>query len=102
MCGHRIMNNKRTAGSTRRAREGNLKSKQTTGPEATIAGTVALFITEASKDAQCGTLKIPLGAKVANGTSGRISEASCLIRDTPELSRTPFLTGLLGSRSTDK
>ncbi|OWM77121.1 hypothetical protein CDL15_Pgr013212 [Punica granatum] len=57
-------------------------------------GTIHHRITEASKGAQCGALKIPLGAKVTNHTSESISEASCLSRDTPELSQTPFLTGL--------
>ncbi|PKI55755.1 hypothetical protein CRG98_023846 [Punica granatum] len=46
-------------------------------------GTIHHRMTKASKDAQCETLKIPLGAKVTNDTSGRVSEASCLSRDTP-------------------
>ncbi|OWM72659.1 hypothetical protein CDL15_Pgr027195 [Punica granatum] len=90
------MNYRREAESTRKAQEGNRKSKQTTSPEATGAGTVILFITEASEGIQYGTLKIPLGAKMTNGTSGRISKASCLSRGTPELSQTSFLTKLPG------
>ncbi|PKI57936.1 hypothetical protein CRG98_021685 [Punica granatum] len=65
-------------------------------------GTIHRRIIEASKGAQYGTLKIPLGAKVTNDMSGRDSEASCLSRGTPELSQAPFLIGLLGARSTDK
>ncbi|OWM63340.1 hypothetical protein CDL15_Pgr022085 [Punica granatum] len=48
-CGHRVMNYKREAGSTRKAQERNRKSKQTTSPEATEAGIVALFITGSPK-----------------------------------------------------
>ncbi|OWM91523.1 hypothetical protein CDL15_Pgr004914 [Punica granatum] len=33
---------------------------------------------------------------MTNDVSGHISEVSCLSRDTPDLSRTPFLARLLG------
>ncbi|PKI31840.1 hypothetical protein CRG98_047769, partial [Punica granatum] len=46
--------------------------------------------------AQYGTLKIPLSAKVTNDTSELVSGAYRLSRDTPDLSRTSFLTGLPG------
>ncbi|PKI51762.1 hypothetical protein CRG98_027810 [Punica granatum] len=39
---------------------------------------------------------------MTNGTSGRVSEASCLSWSTPELSQTPFLTGLSGAQSKDR
>ncbi|PKI61786.1 hypothetical protein CRG98_017836 [Punica granatum] len=65
-------------------------------------GTIHHRITEASKGAQYGTLKILLGAKVTNDMSGRDSEASCLSRGTPVLSQAPFLIGLPGARFTDK
>ncbi|PKI67539.1 hypothetical protein CRG98_012123 [Punica granatum] len=42
---------------------------------------------------------------MTNGTSGRVSEASCLSRSpppSPELSQTPFLTGLPGAQSKDR
>ncbi|OWM72893.1 hypothetical protein CDL15_Pgr028277 [Punica granatum] len=92
MYGHRVMNNKRKAGSTRRAREGNQKSKQTANPENSRdrhCGTIHHRITGASEGIQYGTLKIPLGAKMTNGTSGHTSESPCLSRGTPEHSQTP-------------
>ncbi|PKI49901.1 hypothetical protein CRG98_029685 [Punica granatum] len=46
--------------------------------------------------AQYGTLKIPLSAKMTNDASERIPGTSRVSRDTPDLSRTPFLTGLPG------
>ncbi|PKI40909.1 hypothetical protein CRG98_038707 [Punica granatum] len=51
----------------------------------------------AQRRAHYGTLKIPLSVKVTNDTSERVSGAYRLSRDTPDLSRTPFLTGLPGS-----
>ncbi|OWM86319.1 hypothetical protein CDL15_Pgr020627 [Punica granatum] len=65
-------------------------------------GTIHHRITGASKGAQYGTLKIPLGAKVTNDTSERAPEPYRLGQDTPDLSRTPFLTGLREARPTDK
>ncbi|PKI61295.1 hypothetical protein CRG98_018321 [Punica granatum] len=88
-----------------RAREGNQRSEQTTSPENSRdwhCGTIHHQITEASKGAQYGTRKIPLGAKVTNDTSGRVSEASCLSRDTPEHSQTPSQQGSRGARSTNE
>ncbi|PKI38249.1 hypothetical protein CRG98_041365 [Punica granatum] len=93
------MINKRKAGFTKKAEESNQKNKHTTSPENSRdwhCGTIHHRITEASKGAQYGTLKIPLGAKVTNDMSGRASEASYSSRDTPDLSQTPLLTGLPG------
>ncbi|OWM70938.1 hypothetical protein CDL15_Pgr019449 [Punica granatum] len=59
-------------------------------------GTIHHRITETLKGAQYGTLKIPLSTKVTNDTSEHVPEASCLSRGTPDLSQTPFLTGLPG------
>ncbi|OWM91493.1 hypothetical protein CDL15_Pgr017411 [Punica granatum] len=57
MCGHGVMNNRRRAGSARKAEESDQKSRQrairradkTKNPENSGAGTVALFITESLK-----------------------------------------------------
>ncbi|PKI61580.1 hypothetical protein CRG98_018026 [Punica granatum] len=60
-------------------------------------GTIHHRNTEASKGAQCGTLKIPLGAKVTNDTFGRVSKASCLSRDTPRTLTDAFSNGAPGA-----
>ncbi|PKI50887.1 hypothetical protein CRG98_028715 [Punica granatum] len=52
-------------------------------------GTIHHRITEASEDIQYGTLEIPLGTKMTNGTSERISEAFGLGQSTPEHLQTP-------------
>ncbi|PKI45185.1 hypothetical protein CRG98_034422 [Punica granatum] len=98
------MNNRRRAGSTRKAKEGGQKNRQDKKPRkqrSRHCGTIHHRITETPKGAQYGTLKIPLSAKVTNDTSGRISGAYRLSRDASDLSRTPFLTGLREARSTD-
>ncbi|OWM90092.1 hypothetical protein CDL15_Pgr000879 [Punica granatum] len=80
------MINKRKAGFTKKAKERNQKSRHTTNLENSRfwhCDTIQHRITEASKGAQYGTLKIPLGAKVTNDMSGRDSETSCLSRGTP-------------------
>ncbi|OWM77823.1 hypothetical protein CDL15_Pgr021986 [Punica granatum] len=48
-CGHRVMNDRRKAGSTRKAEENRQKNRQTRNPENSGAGTMALFITESLK-----------------------------------------------------
>ncbi|OWM65085.1 hypothetical protein CDL15_Pgr028803 [Punica granatum] len=59
-------------------------------------GTIHHQVTKAPKGAQYGTLKIPLSAKVTNDASRCVSGAYHLGRNTPDLSQTPFLTGLPG------
>ncbi|OWM90926.1 hypothetical protein CDL15_Pgr006411 [Punica granatum] len=96
-CGHRVMNDKRRAGSTRKAEESGQKNRQDKEPRkqrSRHCGTIHHRITETPKGAQYGTLKIPLSAKVTNDTSGRISGAYHLSWDASDLSRTPFLTRL--------
>ncbi|OWM76709.1 hypothetical protein CDL15_Pgr008087 [Punica granatum] len=97
ICGREIMKYGRETRSNEKTGKSNQKDKQTTNLRATGASTVALFITESPKGAQYGTLKIPLSAKMTNDVSGHILEVSCLSRDTPDLSRMPFLVGLPGS-----
>ncbi|PKI61984.1 hypothetical protein CRG98_017616 [Punica granatum] len=48
-CGHRVMNDRRRAGSIRKAKESSQKNLQAKNPENSGAGTVALFITESLK-----------------------------------------------------
>ncbi|PKI74116.1 hypothetical protein CRG98_005495 [Punica granatum] len=72
--------------------EGQSKGEMNNEPRSNRSwhyGTIHHRITETSEGIQYGTLKIPLGAKMTNGTSRRISEASCLSRGTPEHSQTP-------------
>ncbi|OWM91543.1 hypothetical protein CDL15_Pgr024867 [Punica granatum] len=57
--------------------------------EAKHYGTIHYRINGASEGIQYEILKIPLGAKMTNGTSGHTSEVPCLSRGTPEHSQTP-------------
>ncbi|PKI55032.1 hypothetical protein CRG98_024578 [Punica granatum] len=98
-CGHIVINYRREARSTRKAQEGNQKNRRTTNPKNSRGrhcGTIHRRIAGASEGIQYGTLKIPLDTKMTHGASKHILEASCLSRGTPELSQTPFLTGLPG------
>ncbi|OWM90857.1 hypothetical protein CDL15_Pgr010668 [Punica granatum] len=92
------MDYRREVGSSKRLRRAIKKeiNNESRSNRSWHCGTIHHRITEASEGIQYGTLKIPLGAKMTNGTSGRILEASCLSRGTPEHSQTPFLTGLPG------
>ncbi|PKI43826.1 hypothetical protein CRG98_035777 [Punica granatum] len=77
---HKVMNYGREAGSTKKAEESNQKNRHTTNPENSRdwhCGTIHRRITGASEDNRYGTLKIPLGTKMTNGSSERISEAYC-------------------------
>ncbi|OWM76779.1 hypothetical protein CDL15_Pgr001009 [Punica granatum] len=99
MCGHGVMNNRRRAGSARKAEESGQKNRQDKEPQkqwSRHCGTIHHRITEAPKGAQYGTLKIPLSAKVTNDMSGCALGTYRLSRDASNLSRTPFLTGLPG------
>ncbi|OWM84569.1 hypothetical protein CDL15_Pgr028304 [Punica granatum] len=83
---HGVMSNRRRARSTEKS--GGKPSEERTNKESPKrqswhCGTILHRVTEAPKGAQYGTPKIPLSAKVTNDTSGRISGASCLSRDTP-------------------
>ncbi|OWM69404.1 hypothetical protein CDL15_Pgr013182 [Punica granatum] len=75
---------------------GKVSRRQVPKQQGWHCGTIHHRIIETLKGAQYGTLKIPLSAKVTNDTSERVPEASYLSRDTPDLSRTPFLIGLPG------
>ncbi|OWM63011.1 hypothetical protein CDL15_Pgr026185 [Punica granatum] len=89
----------REVGSTRKAQEGNQKNTRTTNLENSrgqYCGTILHPITGASEGTLYGTLKIPLGTKMTNGTSEHISEVFCLSQGTPEHPQTPFLTGSPG------
>ncbi|PKI73414.1 hypothetical protein CRG98_006184 [Punica granatum] len=93
------MNYRREVGSPRKAQEGNQKNRRTINPKNSRGrhyGTIHRRIAGASEGTQYVTLKIPLGTKMTHGASEHILEASCLSRGTPELSQTPFLTGLPG------
>ncbi|OWM69323.1 hypothetical protein CDL15_Pgr003924 [Punica granatum] len=59
-------------------------------------GTIHHRITEASKGAQYGTLKILPGAKVTNDASGRVSEVSCLGWGVPQTFTDAFSNGARG------
>ncbi|OWM69319.1 hypothetical protein CDL15_Pgr003920 [Punica granatum] len=59
-------------------------------------GTIHHRITEASKGAQYGTLKIPPSAKVTNDASGYVSEVSCLGRGVPQTFTDAFSNGAPG------
>ncbi|PKI73400.1 hypothetical protein CRG98_006170 [Punica granatum] len=61
----------------------------------------AVSFRTASRGAQYGASKIPLSAKVTNETSGHISGASCLSRDT-QSPTDAFSNRAPGVRSTDK
>ncbi|OWM72876.1 hypothetical protein CDL15_Pgr023281 [Punica granatum] len=90
------MNNGRKAWSTEKSRgepsEGQT-NKESRKRRSWHCGTIHHQITEASKGAQYGTLKIPLGAKVTNDTFERAPETSCLSRDTPIPHRRLFRRG---------
>ncbi|PKI58178.1 hypothetical protein CRG98_021436 [Punica granatum] len=104
MCGHGVMNNRRRAGSARKAEESDQKSRQDKEPRkqrSRHCGTIHHRITEAPKSAQYGTLKIPLSAKVTNDASGRASEVSCLGRGVPQYLTDAFSDRAPGARSTD-
>ncbi|OWM74319.1 hypothetical protein CDL15_Pgr013223 [Punica granatum] len=75
-----------------KAQKDNQENERTANPENSKDrhyGAIHHRITGVSEGIQYGTLKIPLGAKMTNGTSGRTSEASCLSWGTPEHSQTP-------------
>ncbi|PKH89643.1 hypothetical protein CRG98_049912 [Punica granatum] len=83
-CGHRVMNDKRRAGSTRKTEESRRKSRQTRNPENSGAGTVALFITESLKHRKVNGP--PKRAYRHPGTTGVVKQAS---DDLSELYRAP-------------
>ncbi|OWM91564.1 hypothetical protein CDL15_Pgr012323 [Punica granatum] len=58
-CGHRVMNDRRRAGSIGKAEESSRKNLQAKNPENSGAGTVALFITESLKHRKIFDLKPP-------------------------------------------
>ncbi|OWM76702.1 hypothetical protein CDL15_Pgr021102 [Punica granatum] len=94
------MNNKRRARSTEKG--GREQSEEQTNEESRKrqswhCGTIHHRATEAPKGAQYGASKIPLSAKVTNETSGQISGASCLSRDTPIPHGRLFLQSSRGS-----
>ncbi|OWM74517.1 hypothetical protein CDL15_Pgr005096 [Punica granatum] len=68
---------------SRREQSEELTGEESRKQQSRHCGTIHHRVTEAPKGAQYGTPKIPLSAKVTNNTSGRISGASCLGRDTP-------------------
>ncbi|OWM73809.1 hypothetical protein CDL15_Pgr012372 [Punica granatum] len=68
---------------SRREQSEELTGKEPRKQRSWHCGTIHHRITEAPKDAQYGTLEIPLSAKVTNDTSGRISGAYHISRDTP-------------------
>ncbi|OWM71001.1 hypothetical protein CDL15_Pgr008083 [Punica granatum] len=84
--GHGVMSNRRRARST--GKGGREQSEERTDKESRKrrswhCDTIHHRVTEAPKGAQYGTPKIPLSAKLTNDTSGRISGASHMSRDTP-------------------
>ncbi|OWM72783.1 hypothetical protein CDL15_Pgr024835 [Punica granatum] len=84
--GHRVMNKRRRARSTEKGGREYLEertNKESRKRRSWHCGTIHHRVTEASKGAQFGTLKIPLSSKVTNDTSGRISGANHMSWDTP-------------------
>ncbi|OWM77976.1 hypothetical protein CDL15_Pgr018545 [Punica granatum] len=74
----------------REAQKANQENERTANPENSRCGhcgTIHHRIIGASEGIQYGTLKIPLGAKMTNGTSRHTSEAPGLSRGTPEHSQ---------------